>query len=231
MPTISPEDKNLIVLNLFTTDAPEKQDQLIEEMTKIVNAATYEGWKSSTVHSGILSHGTANFIQWRSGEDLEKRYEGEEFKHRTLPVFGEITTSIRLLQNDVAYTLTRDGGKGGAVEIGPHRGVFTVITIFGVAPENQDELVDALGEGQNWLVDVPGFQSHIVLKGLRARGLDGLWVASYSQWDSQEAFDTYRDIPADKQSEGRIKAQDRTRAVATYADLNTYNVVHTRSAE
>lgn len=231
MPTISPKDKHLTVLNLFTTDAPEKQVSLIEEMTKIVNAAAYEGWQSSTVHAGIQSPGTANFIQWRSGEDLEQRYAGDEFKHRTLPVFGEITTSIRLLQNEIAYTLTRADGPGGTVEIGPHRDDFTVITIFGVAEENQDELVDALGEGQNWLVDIPGFRSHVVLKGLRARGLDGLFVVSYSQWDSQEAFDTYRGQPAEQHGEGRTKAQDRTRAVATYADLNTYTVVHTRSAD
>ncbi|MEK8141867.1 hypothetical protein NKH18_02060 [Streptomyces sp. M10(2022)] len=85
MPTISTEDKHLTVLNLFTTDAPEKQESLIREMRKIVDAATYEGWMSSTVHAGVDSPGTANFIQWRSGEDLEKRYSGEEFKHRTLP--------------------------------------------------------------------------------------------------------------------------------------------------
>lgn len=118
MPTVSVEDNHLTVLNLFTTDAPEKQDSLIQEMTKIVNAATYEGWMSSTVHAGVDSPGTANFIQWRSGEDLEKRYQGEEFKHRTLPVFGEITTSIRLLQNEIAYTLTSDG-PGSEVTICP----------------------------------------------------------------------------------------------------------------
>lgn len=229
MPTISTEDKHLTVLNLFTTDTPEKQESLIREMTKIVDSAAYEGWMSSTVHAGVDSPGTANFIQWRSGEDLEKRYAGEEFKHRTLPVFGEITTSIRLLQNEVVYTLTAPS-LGGKIEIGPHRDNYTVLAVFSTAEENQAELVDALGAGQDWFVDVPGFRSHIVLKGLRARGLEGSFAVSYSQWDSKEAYEAYRDQSPEEQSAGRQKAQARVRAVATSADVNTYRVVHTRSA-
>lgn len=229
MPTISLEDKHLTVLNLFTTDAPEKQESLIQEMSKIVNAATYEGWMSSTVHAGVDSPGTANFIQWRSGEDLEKRYAGEEFNHRTLPVFGEITTSIRLLQNEVAYTLTAPS-LGGVIEIGPHRDDYTVIAVYGVAEENQAELVDALGAGQAGIVDAPGFRSHVVLKGLRARGLDGSFVVSYSQWDSKEAFDAHQDQPEEQWPIGRQKAQARVRAVVTSQDSNTYQAVLTRSA-
>ncbi|MFJ8657571.1 antibiotic biosynthesis monooxygenase family protein [Streptomyces rochei] len=230
MPIISAEDKHLTVLNLFTTDTPEKQAKLIEEMTKIVNAATYEGWMSSTVHSGVDGYGTLNFIQWRSGEDLEKRYEGEEFKHRTLPVFGEITTSIRLMQNEVAHTLTSDA-LGGKIEIGPDRDDYTVFTLFPVTEDGVDEAVDALGPGQAFLADVPGFRAHVVLKGLRARGLEGSFVISYSQWDSKEAFEVYRDQAVEEQPDARKAAVARVRAVVTGQPyLNTYRVVHTRAA-
>ncbi|MEU9376989.1 antibiotic biosynthesis monooxygenase family protein [Streptomyces sp. NPDC048255] len=229
MPTISLEDKHLTVLNLFTTDAPEKQESLIREMRKIVDAATYEGWMSSTVHAGVDSPGTANFIQWRSGEDLEKRYSADEFKHRTLPVFGEITTSIRLLQNEVVYTLAGPG-PCGKIEIGPHREVYTSITVYGVEAENQDELIDALGAGQAGIVDAPGFRAHVVLKGLRARGLEGSFVVSYFQWDTKEAYEAHRDQDPETWPVGRQKAQARVDAVATSVDGNTYNVVHTRSA-
>ncbi|MFI5765297.1 antibiotic biosynthesis monooxygenase family protein [Streptomyces sp. NPDC051563] len=230
MPFISLEDKHLTVLNLFTTDAPEKQDQLIEEMRKIVDAATYEGWMNSTVHAGVDSPGTANFIQWRSGEDLERRYEGEEFKHRTLPVFGEITTSIKLLQNEVAYTVTSDA-LGGKVEVGPHRDDYTVLAVFAVADDGQDEAIDALGKGQEFLADVPGFRSHVVLKGLRARGLDDKFVVSYAQWDSKQAYEAYRDQAPEAQSAARREAQNRVAAVAIGApQINSYTVVHSRSA-
>lgn len=229
MPFISLEDNHLTVLNLFTTDAAEKQDRLVEEMTKIVQAATYEGWMSSTVHAGVDSFGTANFIQWRSGEDLEKRYAGEEFNHRTLPVFGEITTSIRLLQNEVAYTLTHPS-LGGKVEVGPHRDDYTAIEIFSVDAENQAELIDALGEGQKGIVDAPGFRSHVVLRGLRARGLEGSFVVSYSQWDSKETYDAHREQPEDTWPIGRQKADARIKAVVTDSNVNTYRVKLTRAA-
>ncbi|MDR3031694.1 MAG: antibiotic biosynthesis monooxygenase [Kitasatospora sp.] len=230
MPFISVEDNHLTVLNLFTADAPEKQDSLIQEMTKIVDAAAYEGWMSSTVHAGVDSPGTANFIQWRSGEDLEKRYAGEEFTHRTMPVFSEITTSIRLLQNEVAYTLTSPA-LGGKVEIGPHRDDYTVIAVFPVREDGREEAVDALGRGQEFFTEVPGFRAHVVLRGLRARGLDGSFVVSYSQWDDKAAYDAYRSQAPEEQSEARQSAQNRTRAVvAGVPIINTYNVVHTRAA-
>ena len=91
-------------------------------------------------------------------------------------------------------------------------------------------LNDGAGTWSKDVVFVPGFVSHVVLKGLRARGLDGLFVVSYSQWESNEAFEAYRDQPAEQWPEGRAKAVGRVRGVATSADVNTYRVAHTRSA-
>ncbi|MFD6619919.1 antibiotic biosynthesis monooxygenase family protein [Streptomyces albidoflavus] len=230
MPAITTQDKHLTVLNLFTTDAPEKQDTLIQEMTKIVQAATYEGWISSTVHSGVGSPGTANLIQWRSSEDLENRYAGEEFKHRTLPVFGEITTSIRLLQNEIAYTVTHPS-LGGVVDVDPQRDDYTAITVFGVAQEDQDELIEVLSVKQEDIASVPGFRSLSVFKGLRARGVEGAFVVLYSQWESKEAYDAHRGLPESEQSAERQKAEARARDLVTSVDSNTYRVVLTRSAD
>jgi heme-degrading monooxygenase HmoA len=230
MPAINTEDKHLTVLNLFTTDAPEKQDSLVQEMTKIVQAAAYEGWMSSTVHAGVDSPGTANLIQWRSSVDLENRYAGEEFKHRTLPVFGEITTSIRLLQNEIAYTVTHPS-LGGVLEVDPNRDDYTAITVIGVAQEDQAELVKVLSADQADLADVPGFRSLAVFKGLRARGVDGAFVVLYSQWESKEAYDAYREQPQIEQSAARQTAEARVKDLATSVDSNTYRVVLTRSAE
>ncbi|WP_206307786.1 hypothetical protein [Streptomyces sp. A0958] len=70
-----------------------------------------------------------------------------------------------------------------------------------------------------------------MLKGLRARGLDGTFVVSYSQWDSKEAFEAYRHQAPEKQPEARKAAMGRVRAVAVGAPyVNTYQVVHTRAA-
>ncbi|WAX76364.1 antibiotic biosynthesis monooxygenase [Streptomyces sp. KMM 9044] len=229
MPYLSPQDKHLTVLNLFTTDQPEKQDKLIQEMRKIVDAATYEGWISSTVHAGQDSPGTANLIQWRSGEDLEKRYSGEEFRHRTLPVFQDITTSIRLLQSEIVHT-QRHPSEGDVTEISPDRDDYTVIEIFKVSEGNQDELIAELGEGQSWLVDAPGYRSHSVFKGLRARFLDGPFAVVYSQWASKELYDAHRDQAETEKSEVRQKSEARVNALKTESDWNSYRVIHTRGA-
>ncbi|MEU8590482.1 antibiotic biosynthesis monooxygenase [Streptomyces sp. NPDC048664] len=227
MPKIAADGEHLTVLNLFTTDAPEKQEKLLAAMREIVDSAAYEGWISSTVHAGQDKPGTANFIQWRSTEDLEVRYAGEEFKHRTLPLFGEITTSIRLLQNEIAFTQQKDAD---ATEISPKRDDYTSIELFGVQEADQEDLVDALGTGQEWLVDVPGYRTHTVLRGLRARGIEGKFVVVYSQWDSKEAYDAFRAQPDAERSEERRKVDARVAALQTWQDENTYRVVHTRAA-
>ncbi|MFJ5265808.1 antibiotic biosynthesis monooxygenase family protein [Streptomyces sp. NPDC088387] len=228
MPSISTEDNYLTVLNLFTTDTPENQDQLLTEMQKIVDAAAYEGWISSTVHAGQDSPGTANLIQWRSGEDLQKRYSGEEFKHRTLPVFREITTAIRLLQNEIVFSQSRPGLDG--VKVSPQRDDYTAIEVYQVADADQAELLTLLGQGQDWLVNVPGYRSHSVFRGLRAMFVEGAFAVVYSQWDSKESYDAFRALPHEDKPKPRRVNDERIDALKTASDSNTYRVVHTRAA-
>ncbi|MEN3356215.1 MAG: hypothetical protein V7637_197 [Mycobacteriales bacterium] len=228
MPTVSPDSGYLTVINLFTADAVEKQGRLIEAMREIVDAAAYPGWISSTVHSGMDKPGTANFIQWRSGEDLEARYAGEEFQHRTLPLFTELTTSITLLQTHVEFT-QRHPALGGPTVISPDRDDYTVIEVFGVAPEDRGDLVAALGTGQEWLAETPGYRSHTVLAGDRAQGFDGPFVVVYSQWADKASYDAYRTLPEAEQPGDRQKMQARLESLATSRDWNSYRVVHTRS--
>jgi heme-degrading monooxygenase HmoA len=230
MPIISPDSGYLTVVNLFSTDAAHKQDSLLDAMREVVDAAAYPGWVSSTVHSGIQSPGTANYIQWRSGEDLQARYAGEEFRHRTLPLFRELTTSIKLLQNEVAYT-QRHPSQGDVTEISPNRSDYTVIEMFGVAPEDRADLVAALGQGQDWLLEIPGYRSHSVLHGDQAQGVDGPFVVTYSQWADQASYDAFRVLPEDEQPGDRQKTRSRVESLATSWEWNTYRVVHTRSAE
>ncbi|MGW1767022.1 antibiotic biosynthesis monooxygenase family protein [Streptomyces sp. NPDC002073] len=228
MPKIAADGQHLTVLNLFSTDAPEKQVKLLAAMREIVDSAAYEGWISSTVHAGQDKPGTANFIQWRSTEDLEVRYSGEEFKHRTLPLFGEITTSIRLLQNEIAFTQQKPGLD--VTEISPDRDDYTSIELFGVSEDEQEQLVDALGTDSEWLAEVDGYRTHTVLRGLRARGIEGKFVVVYSQWDSKEAFDAFRAVPEADRTPARQKVDAQVTALSTWQDANTYRVVHTRSA-
>ncbi|TMQ91580.1 antibiotic biosynthesis monooxygenase [Actinomadura soli] len=229
MPTISADSGYLTVLNLFSTDAAEKQDQLLSAMREIVDTAAFEGWISSTVHSGRDRHGTANFIQWRSGEDLDRRYAEDKFKHRTVPLFEEMSTSMKLLRTVVAST-HQHPSQGGTTEISPDRDDHTVIEFFGVAAEHQDDLVTALGQ-QEWLQATPGYRSHTVLRGLDAlRGVDGPFVVTYSQWDGKESYDAFRALPEAEWPGERKRTRDALESLVTARDWNSYRVVHTRSA-
>jgi heme-degrading monooxygenase HmoA len=241
MPIISPENGYLTVINLFWTDRPERQNRLIEEMRAIVNTAAFPGWVSSTVHSGQDKLGTANFIQWRGREDLEARYDGEEFKHRTIPIFVEITTSSRLLQTEVELA-QRHPSLGDVTEISPDRDDYTVLEIFDVAPEDQRGMIEAIGESHDWLTDTPGYRSQSVLRGITARGPQGTtgklmslggdnsFVVVYSQWDSKKAYDSFRTLPEADQPVARRTSQAKRDSLTVGTQWNTYRVVHTRSA-
>lgn len=239
MPYINPEDGYLTVINLFKTDSSARVDQLVSEMRAIVDTAAFPGWISSTVHRGQDRLGTANFIQWRGKQNLESRYAGDEFKHRTVPVFQEITTFIRLMQTEVEVS-QRHPSQGDVTEISPGRDDYTVLEIIGVEPAGQTDLITTLGAAHDWLVDVPGYRSQSVLRGIRSRGpgdggltaigRDNDFVAVYSQWDGKQSYDAFRAMAEDEQPAARRKSQDKRNSLTTALDWNTYRVVHSRSA-
>ncbi len=241
MPFINPENGYLTVINLFKTDTSERVDRLVNEMRAIVDTAAFPGWISSTVHRGQEKLGTANFIQWRGKQDVESRYAGDEFKHRTVPVFREITTLVRLMQTEVELS-QRHPAQGEVTEISPDRDDCTVIEILGVEPADQHDLIAVLGAAHEWLVEVPGYRSQSVLRGIRSRGPEGSggdltaigtdndFVVVYSQWDGQQSYDAFRALAQDEQPAARRKTKDKRNSLTTVADRNTYRVVHTRSA-
>jgi heme-degrading monooxygenase HmoA len=247
MPFIDPENGYLTVINLFKTTSQRRVDRLVKEMRAIVDTAAFPGWISSTVHRGQEKRGTANFIQWRGKQDLESRYAGDEFKHHTVPVFREITTFMRLMQTEVELS-QRHPSQGDVTEISPSRDDYTVIEILGVEPTDQDGLIAVLGAAHDWLVDVPGYRSQTVLRGIRSRGpagagdlramgTDNDFVIVYSQWDGQESYDAFRALAEDerpasrrKTAVARRKTQQKRDSLTTAADWNSYRVVHTRSA-
>ncbi|MFD0683218.1 antibiotic biosynthesis monooxygenase [Actinomadura fibrosa] len=239
MPFINPEDGYLTVINLFRTDTTERVDRLVSEMRAIVDTAAFPGWISSTVHRGEARPGTANFIQWRGKQDLESRYAGDEFKHRTVPVFQEITTFIRLMQTEVESS-RRHPSQGDATEISPDRDDYTVLEVLGVEPADQSDLIAVLAASHDWLLDVPGYRSQSVLRGIRSRGpgdggltavgRDNDFVVVYSQWDGEASYNAFRGTAEDEQPAARRKSLNRRKALTTELDWNTYRVVHSRSA-
>lgn len=243
MPFISPEYGYLTVINLFKTDTDRKRDRLVQEMRAIVDTAAFPGWVSSTVHRGEDRLGTANFIQWRSREDLESRYDGEVFRHRTMPVFLEITTSARLMQTEVEFA-ERHPALGEVTEISPDRDDYTVLEILDVAEKDQNELITTVASAHEWLLDTPGYRSLSVLRGFRDRApvgdsegnlqvlsADNSFVVAYSQWDGKESYDTFLRQPEGERPAARRRTEAKRESLVVAHDRNTYRVVHSRSAQ
>lgn len=224
MAFISADDGYLTVFNIFETDTPNGQQGLLKAMREIIDNATYPGWISSTLHSGQDKLGTANYIQWRSQEDLEARYAGKKFKSETVPLFHELATSVNLIKTEVVFS-QQHPSLGDTIEISPDRDDYTVIVILGVEPENQKSLVDTLARPDEWLMTVPGYRSHSLF-----RSIDGTFVVNYAQWDSKELYDAFHNLPEDERPKDIQEQRALARSLATSRQANTYSVVHARSA-
>ncbi|MDJ0362335.1 antibiotic biosynthesis monooxygenase [Rhodococcus sp. H29-C3] len=222
MPRIDPDNGALTVFNLFNTTDTSKQDLLLEAMRGIIDGANYPGWRSSTLHSGIASPGAANYIQWRSIDDLRERYEGENFKHSTVPYFAELTTTVNLLKTEVVFVQNRDGS--AQTEIGTERGDVTVIGVMGVDPKDQGTLVSLMGRPDEWMREVPGYRSHSIL-----RGIDSDYVVNYAQWDSEESYLKFHNMPESERPEHDRAMRHRGKSLLTSREANTYQTVYSRS--
>jgi heme-degrading monooxygenase HmoA len=224
MALISAEAGCLTVLNLFGAKSAAAQERLLTTMRGIIDSADFPGWISSTLFGGIAEPGTANYIQWRSAEDLQNRYHGEKFQQEIVPLFDELATSVRLLPAEVVFTRRRAGLD--AIEIGPEHDHFTVLAVMGVAPADQQELVGLFSQEDDWLAQFPGYLSNSVL-----RGTEGTFVVNFAQWESQAAYDVFHTLPEAERPDAVRKMRLRARSLLTSHESNTYRPVHTRSAE
>ena len=224
MPFVSTDEGNLVVFNLFEANSVAAQDGLLDAMRDIIDHADYPGWLGSTLHAAVDRPGTANYVQWRSWTDLEERYRGGKFLHSTTPQFEQLATSYQLIKTEVVYT-QRHPKLGDVTEISPDRDDFTVIIVFGVAPENQAVLVDLLAQPDEWQATVPGYRSHAIL-----RGVEGKHVLMYAQWDSKETYDAAHEMPDDDRPRDVRERRGRAHQLVTSYDINTYRVVHARTA-
>ncbi|MGW9302725.1 MULTISPECIES: antibiotic biosynthesis monooxygenase family protein [Streptomyces] len=225
MPLISPDDGYLSLFNLFDTEDRDKESQVLKAMRGIVDNADYPGWISSTVHAGQDTPGTANLVQWRSAEDLAKRYAGEEFRTRTVPEFHRLATTVQLIRTEAVFA-QRHPSLGDTTEISPERDDYTVIFVLSCEPENQAALVDTLAKPDEWLLTVPGYRSHAYF-----RSLDGTSVLNYAQWDGKEAYDAFHTLPDTERPLDVQKGRVRARSLSTGRWANTFRAWHSRSAQ
>jgi quinol monooxygenase YgiN len=102
--------------------------------------------------------------------------------------------------------------------ISPGRKLLTLINVFTVEPENQQQLVELLARATETSVrHAPGFISSSL-----HRGLDGTKVTMYAQWRSVEDYQAMRANPAP------LPYLQQALAIAKF-DPGMYEVVETYS--
>jgi hypothetical protein len=60
--------------------------------------------------------------------------------------------------------------------------------------------------------------------------VEGAFAVVYSQWDSKDSYDAFRDLPHARKPEARRANDERIAELSVERDANTYRVVHTRAA-
>ena len=99
--------------------------------------------------------------------------------------------------------------------------VCTLINVFTVKPERQQELLDVLAEATEEVIKhLPGFISANFHK-----SVDGVRVTNYAQWENPEALQAMLSHPIASQ---HIK---KCQEIAEHIDFHLYTVEHCSTAE
>jgi antibiotic biosynthesis monooxygenase (ABM) superfamily enzyme len=104
--------------------------------------------------------------------------------------------------------------------ISAKRQLVTLINVFTVAPEHQQELVDILITATTSVMNKqPGYISANIHK-----SLEGTRVTNYAQWESIEAFEAIAHNP-------EVVVHMRAASALATADFHLYEVVFTDGSE
>jgi len=172
---ISPTTDVATMINVFTVE-PENQQQLIETWLK--EGKQFEalpGFVSAALHRSTDGKRVINYAQWRKAEDwLDiSRRAGQLFGH-----FRAISQSDPHLY-EVVYLSAASGASHATIE--QAASLATMINVFTVEPEKQQQLIETwLKEGKQFEL-LPGFISATL-----HRSTDGRRVINYAQFQRAE---------------------------------------------
>ncbi|MFD0449256.1 antibiotic biosynthesis monooxygenase [Streptomyces indonesiensis] len=201
------------------------QQKLLGLVRKSVDEVGHPGWVSSSLHAAQTRAGVACFTQRRTVADLRAHCDGPAHQDELLRL-GGLATGNRLLVAELV-SVQHAPAVGGGVDITPTRDDWTSVAIQWVAPEDQDALVAELTWPRDeWVHLLPGYRSHSVLL-----GLDGTFVINYAQWESEQAYWAFHDVPEHEWPLNVRESRDRARKLTRSWEYNTFRVVHSRSAD
>lgn len=115
----------------------------------------------------------------------------------------------------------KEEGTFTMVTISTAKNMLTLINVFTVKPEHQQQLLDILVEAdQTVMKNLPGYISANF-----HRSLDGTKVTNYTQWESMEALDAMLHNPA------AMPHLQLIRQIAEKVEPARYEVVYSYSAD
>ncbi|WP_414621682.1 antibiotic biosynthesis monooxygenase family protein [Calothrix sp. CCY 0018] len=97
--------------------------------------------------------------------------------------------------------------------------VATVIIIFNVESEKQQELIDTIAKFGDTVKQQPGFVSANIHK-----SLDGVKVANYAQWQTKEDFENFLKNPEAQEKKAKLREFNQP-------DSHVYEVIISESKE
>jgi quinol monooxygenase YgiN len=185
-----PEKDLYTLINVFTVD-PDKQQQLVDTLIE-----TTEGWVkpqpgfiSASIHKSLDGTKVVNYshAQQSNKEGFDQRGSDPQMRAR-------MGLAVQLGQPDahlytIARTITGSFPSGNSENhektSAPEKSPYTLINVFTVDPDKQQQLVDLLIETtEGWAKSQPGFILARVHK-----SLDRIKVVNYAQWENKEASD------------------------------------------
>ncbi|MEV5850309.1 antibiotic biosynthesis monooxygenase [Streptomyces sp. NPDC051985] len=199
MTRISVKDQYYTLVNIFET-SPEHQHRLIEIWQSLGAADERTGLVSVNAHLSYDGNSVISYIQWRDKAAWEGILSDPSRQER----FKEVMTfaTFDSIHCEVVYTQRNPKLGDPTIEITEQQDVFTVIEVARTrSTAQQDALLAVVAQPNAVLDTTPGYVSHSV-----HRDFEGEAVVSYSQWQSEEAYQAFR---ADRdESGGRPAALD-----------------------
>jgi quinol monooxygenase YgiN len=200
MTNISSEKDIYVLINVFTVD-PDKQQQLVDTLieTTEVWLKSLPGFISARIHKSLDRTRVVNYsyAQRNNKEAFDRLTSDPQIRARMgLAVQlgkpdGHFYTVERTITGPVPSGNVEGEEKNSLTNIPPEKDLYTLINVFTVDPDKQQQLVDTLIETtEGWVKSLPGFISASIHK-----SLDGARVVNYAQWKDKEAFDQFASDP------------------------------------
>jgi heme-degrading monooxygenase HmoA len=205
---ISPINDVVPMINVFTVE-PEKQQQVIEGWLKEGKRFfAFPGFVAASLHKSLDGTRVINYAQYQKAEDWLAISPPAEQQQLFAWAFAISQPDPHL------YEVVSQSTTSGAASVTIEEAITfaTMITVFPVEPEKQQQLIETwLREGKQ-LEALPGFVSTTL-----HRSLDGKQVLHYVQWQKAQDW-----LAISRQADSLF---EQVRAVSQ-ADSHLYEVVH-----